>query len=151
LPENCFDLHLLAPSLTRGRSAIYSAICQWTESRRTHNHTLLSHLRLLGSLSVASYDSPSSEVALIIIIIILLLLLFAFLFTYLLNNTQTNCKLSRSKKQNKHAQPPPHTHAHTHKARTDRIVILGRLNRGGWACLSAHVALHVRNEKYAQF
>jgi hypothetical protein len=33
---------------------ICSAICQWSESRRTHNHTLLS---LLGSLSVASYDS----------------------------------------------------------------------------------------------
>jgi hypothetical protein len=34
-----------------------SAICQWSESWRTHNHTLLSHLRLLGSLSIASYDS----------------------------------------------------------------------------------------------
>jgi hypothetical protein len=34
-----------------------SAIFQWSESRRTHNHTLLSHLRPLGSLSVASYDS----------------------------------------------------------------------------------------------
>jgi hypothetical protein len=38
-------------------SVVCSAICQWSESRRTHNHTLLSHLRLLGSLSVASYDS----------------------------------------------------------------------------------------------
>jgi hypothetical protein len=38
-------------------SVIYSVICQWPESRRTHNHTLLSHLRLLGSLCVASYDS----------------------------------------------------------------------------------------------
>jgi hypothetical protein len=38
-------------------SVICSAICQWSESRKTHNHTLLSHLRLLGSLSVASYDS----------------------------------------------------------------------------------------------
>jgi hypothetical protein len=38
-------------------SVICSAICQSSESRRTHNHTLLSHLRLLGSLSVASYDS----------------------------------------------------------------------------------------------
>jgi hypothetical protein len=36
---------------------MYSAICQCSESRRTHNHTLLSHLRLLGSLPVASYDS----------------------------------------------------------------------------------------------
>jgi hypothetical protein len=36
-------------------SVICSAICQCSESRRTHNHTLLSHLRLLGSLSVA-YD-----------------------------------------------------------------------------------------------
>jgi hypothetical protein len=38
-------------------SVIYSAVCQWSESRRTDNHTSLSHLRLLGSLSVASYDS----------------------------------------------------------------------------------------------
>jgi hypothetical protein len=30
-------------------SVICSAICQWSESQRTHNHTLLSHLRLLGS------------------------------------------------------------------------------------------------------
>jgi hypothetical protein len=34
-----------------------STNCQWSESQRTHNHTLLSYLRLLGSLSVASYDS----------------------------------------------------------------------------------------------
>jgi hypothetical protein len=38
-------------------SVICSAICQWSESRRTHIHALLSPLRLLGSLSVASYDS----------------------------------------------------------------------------------------------
>jgi hypothetical protein len=38
-------------------SAICSAICQWSEPRRTRNHTLLSPLRLLGSLSVASYES----------------------------------------------------------------------------------------------
>jgi hypothetical protein len=38
-------------------SAICSTIWQWSESRMTHNHTLLSHLRLLDSLSVASYDS----------------------------------------------------------------------------------------------
>jgi hypothetical protein len=38
-------------------SVICSAICQWPESRRTRNRTLLSHLRLLRSLSVASYDS----------------------------------------------------------------------------------------------
>jgi hypothetical protein len=38
-------------------SVICCAICEWSESRRTHNHTLLSHLRLLGSLSVVSYDS----------------------------------------------------------------------------------------------
>jgi hypothetical protein len=36
---------------------ICSTICQWSESQRTHNHTLLSYLRLLGSLSIASYDS----------------------------------------------------------------------------------------------
>jgi hypothetical protein len=38
-------------------SVICSAICHWSETLRTHNHTLLSHLRLLASLSVASYDS----------------------------------------------------------------------------------------------
>jgi hypothetical protein len=38
-------------------SVICSAICQWSELRRTHNRTLLSHLRIVGSLSVASYDS----------------------------------------------------------------------------------------------
>jgi hypothetical protein len=35
---------------------ICSAICQWSESWRTHNYILLSHLRLLCSSSVASYD-----------------------------------------------------------------------------------------------
>jgi hypothetical protein len=38
-------------------SVICSTICEWSELRRTHNHTLLSHPRLLGSLSIASYDS----------------------------------------------------------------------------------------------
>jgi hypothetical protein len=38
-------------------SAICSAICQWSESRKTRNHIWLSHLRLLSSLFVASYDS----------------------------------------------------------------------------------------------
>jgi hypothetical protein len=38
-------------------SVICSAICQWSESRRARNHTLLSHLRLLGSFSFASCDS----------------------------------------------------------------------------------------------
>jgi hypothetical protein len=38
-------------------SAICSAICQWSESQRTHNHILLPHLRQLSSLFVTSYDS----------------------------------------------------------------------------------------------
>jgi hypothetical protein len=38
-------------------SVICSAICRWSESQRTHNDTLPSHLRLLSSLSVVSYDS----------------------------------------------------------------------------------------------
>jgi hypothetical protein len=38
-------------------SVICSSICQRSESRRTHKHILLSHLRHVGSLSVASYDS----------------------------------------------------------------------------------------------
>jgi hypothetical protein len=38
-------------------SVICSAICQWSESRNTHSLILLSLLGLLGSLSVASYDS----------------------------------------------------------------------------------------------
>jgi hypothetical protein len=57
LPENCFVLRLGRSLWREDGSGICSAICQWLESRRTHNHTLLSHLRLLGSLSVASYDS----------------------------------------------------------------------------------------------
>jgi hypothetical protein len=32
-------------------SVICSEICQWSESRSAHNHTSLSHLRLLGSLT----------------------------------------------------------------------------------------------------
>jgi hypothetical protein len=35
---------------------IVSAVALGSKFRRTHDHTLLSHLRL-GSLSVASYDS----------------------------------------------------------------------------------------------
>jgi hypothetical protein len=38
-------------------SVVCSSICQWWESRRTHNQILLSHLRLLSSLFVASYNS----------------------------------------------------------------------------------------------
>jgi hypothetical protein len=45
------------PLLREVESVICSAIFQWSELRRTHNHALLSHLRLLGSLSVASNDS----------------------------------------------------------------------------------------------
>jgi hypothetical protein len=49
-------LFVLERSLWReDASAICSASCQWSESRRTHNHILLSHLRLVGSLSL--YDS----------------------------------------------------------------------------------------------
>jgi hypothetical protein len=33
-------------------------ITHWSESRRTHNHVLLSHLRL-GSIFVPSYDSQA--------------------------------------------------------------------------------------------
>jgi hypothetical protein len=45
-------------ALSDERTGLYFAvhITHWSESRRTHNHILLSHLRL-GSLSVASYDS----------------------------------------------------------------------------------------------
>jgi hypothetical protein len=50
-----FDLG--RPLWRENRSIICSAICQWSESWRTRNHALLSPLRLLGSLSVASYDS----------------------------------------------------------------------------------------------
>jgi hypothetical protein len=57
LSENCFSLLLGRPLGREDGSAICSAICQWSESRRTRNHTLLSPLRLLGSLSVASCDS----------------------------------------------------------------------------------------------
>jgi hypothetical protein len=51
-------LFFLGRPLWREEGSVFcSTICQWSESRRTHNHTLLSHLRLLGSLSIASYDS----------------------------------------------------------------------------------------------
>jgi hypothetical protein len=57
----CREIALLfvlgCPLWREDRSAICSAICQWLVLRRTHNHTLLSHLRLLGSLSVACYNS----------------------------------------------------------------------------------------------
>jgi hypothetical protein len=56
LLENCFLFVLGHPLWREGGYVICSAMCQWSESRWTHNHTLLSHLRLLGSLSVASYD-----------------------------------------------------------------------------------------------
>jgi hypothetical protein len=71
-PFGVHDLLLLFPSFCRtialpfvlgcplwreDGSVNCSTICQWSESRRIHNHTLLSHLRLLGSLSVASCDS----------------------------------------------------------------------------------------------
>jgi hypothetical protein len=35
------------PLLREDGSVICSAVCQWSESRRTQNHTLLSHLRLI--------------------------------------------------------------------------------------------------------
>jgi hypothetical protein len=51
-------IFILGRPLSREDGSVFcSAICQWSESWRTHNHALLSHLRLLGSLSVASYDS----------------------------------------------------------------------------------------------
>jgi hypothetical protein len=43
---------LFAPSLTRGRVAVCSAITQCSESRITSNHTLLYHLRLRPSWRV---------------------------------------------------------------------------------------------------
>jgi hypothetical protein len=48
------------PFLTRERVCnllIQFAVTLRSKSRRTHDHILLSHLRLLGSISVASYDS----------------------------------------------------------------------------------------------
>jgi hypothetical protein len=48
------------PSLRRGRVCnllVQFALTLWSKSRRTHDHILISHLRLLGSLFVASSDS----------------------------------------------------------------------------------------------
>jgi hypothetical protein len=57
-PFSCRKIALLFvlghPLWREDGSVICSAISQWSESRRTRNHTLLSHLRLLVSLSVAS-------------------------------------------------------------------------------------------------
>jgi hypothetical protein len=57
LPENYLLFVLGWPLWGEDGSVICSAVCQWSESRRTLNHILLSHLRLLVSLPVASYDS----------------------------------------------------------------------------------------------
>jgi hypothetical protein len=49
-----------APSLTRGRVCnllVQFSISLRSKSNRTHNHILISCLKLLGSLFVASYDS----------------------------------------------------------------------------------------------
>jgi hypothetical protein len=60
-PFFCLTIALLffsvCPLWREDGSVICSAVCRWSESRRTHNNTLLSHLRLLGSLCVTSYDS----------------------------------------------------------------------------------------------
>jgi hypothetical protein len=48
-------------------SVICSEIFQWSESRSTLNHTLLSHLRLLGSLLVASYDLQGLRTILVLL------------------------------------------------------------------------------------
>jgi hypothetical protein len=57
LSEICRLVYVGRPLWREDEYVICSVICQWSESRRTHNHTLLSHLRLLGSFSVATYDS----------------------------------------------------------------------------------------------
>jgi hypothetical protein len=57
LPDIALLFVLGLPLRREDGSVICSIICQWSESQRTHNHTLLSHLKLLGSLSIASYDS----------------------------------------------------------------------------------------------
>jgi hypothetical protein len=53
----CCPVSVGCPLLGEYGSVICSPICQWSESWRTRDYTLLSHLRLLGCLSVASYDS----------------------------------------------------------------------------------------------
>jgi hypothetical protein len=67
LSEICGLLSAGRPLRRENGSALCSVISRWSESRRTRNHTLLSHLRLpepggpspraLGSLYVVSYDS----------------------------------------------------------------------------------------------
>jgi hypothetical protein len=57
LRDSCFALVLGRPLWREDGSVICNATWQWSESRRTHNHTLLSHRRLLDSPSVASHDS----------------------------------------------------------------------------------------------
>jgi hypothetical protein len=46
LSEICCPFSVGRPLWREDGSAVCSAITQWPESRRTHNHTLLSHLRL---------------------------------------------------------------------------------------------------------
>jgi hypothetical protein len=52
LSESCSLLSMGCPLWWEDRSVIFSAICQWSEWQRTHNHILLSYLRLLSSLFV---------------------------------------------------------------------------------------------------
>jgi hypothetical protein len=47
LSESCGIVSVWRPLWREDRSAIFSVIAQWSESRRARNHTLLSHLRLL--------------------------------------------------------------------------------------------------------
>jgi hypothetical protein len=45
LSDNCILVSAGCPVWRENESAVCSAITQWSESSRTHNHTLLSHLR----------------------------------------------------------------------------------------------------------
>jgi hypothetical protein len=45
LSESCSLLSVGRPLWREDRSAVFSAITQWSETHRTRNHTLLSHLR----------------------------------------------------------------------------------------------------------
>jgi hypothetical protein len=63
LSESCTLVSVVHPLWRENGSAVCSAITQWSESRRTRNHTLVSHLRLPqpGGLGSRIYIPPGTR------------------------------------------------------------------------------------------
>jgi hypothetical protein len=64
LSESCGLVSVGLPLWREDGSAVFSAVIQWSESHRTHNNTLLSHLRLPNLEGhVPVFISPRNRVA----------------------------------------------------------------------------------------